>query len=181
MNSLINPSVIKWLYASSAKHFKGIADSQSISFYIEGDYRNTYDLPEFVEFRMDGPSTEIPAKGERYEFVTINVLAQITQGRNLYRSQEVVGALAAGFTLTIPIYKLGDESQDDGSKIGCLKLRRELDQLIDVNQFGIIKPDVKIIQYTIEASYRMVLNLILPSFKVTSSATITADLTVTGV
>ena len=179
MNYLINGNIIRWLYASGAKHFAAIAARKNIPFYIEGDNRNTHELPEYVEYRMDGPWTIIPAKGERYEYVDINVLASITQGRNLYRSQEVIGSLASGFTLTIPVYKLGDESQDDGSKIGCLKLRRELDQQIEMNQFGIIKPDSRIIQHTVEGHYRLVLDLVLCSVNVTSSALVTADLTVT--
>ena len=179
MNSLVNGNTIRWTYASAAKHFTAVAARKGIPLYVEGDNRNTHDLPEYVEFRMDGPFVEIPAKGERYEFYDINVLASITQGRNLYRSQEVIGALASGMTLVIPVYKLGDESQDDGSKIGCLKLRRELDQNVEINQFGIIRPDVNIIQHTVEGHYRMVLELELFSFNVTSSASMTADLDVT--
>jgi len=179
MNYLINGNIVRWLYASGAKHFKAVANRKNIPFYIEGDNRNTHDLPEYVEYRMDGPWTVIPAKGERYEYVDINVLASVTQSRSLYRPQEVIGALASGFTLTIPIYKLGDESQDDGSKIGCLKLRRELDQQIEINQYGIIQQDVRIVQNTAEGHYRLVLDLVLCSVNVTSSASVTADLTVT--
>jgi hypothetical protein len=179
MNNLVNGNIVRWVYASGAKHFSAIAARKGIPIYIEGDNRNTHDLSEYVEFRMDGPLIQIPAKGERYEFFDINVLASITQGRNLYRPQEVVGAIASGMTLTIPIYKLGDESQDDGSKIGCLKFRRELDQNIEINQFGIVRPDTNIIQHTVEGHYRLVLELVLCSVNVTSSAVMTADLTVT--
>ena len=179
MNNLINSSITKWAYASAAKHFQAIAQAEGIPYYVEGDIRNTFNLPEFVEFRMTGPTVEIPAKGERYEFFDINILASITKGRNVYRSQEVVGSLCAGFTLTIPVYKLGDESQDDRSRIGCLKLRRELNQYIDVNQFGIIRPDTNIVQHSVEGHYRLVLDLVFYSTSFVASANVTADLTVT--
>lgn len=176
---MLNGKTVKWMFASAAKHFQSIAAKHNIPFYIEGDNRNTHDLPEYIEFRMDGPLVVVPAKGERYEYVDINVLASITQGRNLYRSQEVVGLMSDGFTLTIPIYKLGDDSGDDGGKIGCLKLRRELDQNIEINQFGIVRPDVNIIQHSVEGHYRLVLNLKLFEFSCVSSSAVTADLTVT--
>ena len=154
MNNLVNGNIVRWTYASAAKHFTATATRKGIPLYVEGDNRNTHDLVEYIEFRMDGPNVQIPAKGERYEYYDINVLASITQGRNLYRSQEVVGAIASGFTLVIPVYKLGDESQDDGSKIGCLKLRRELDQHIEISQFGIVRADTRIMQNTVEGHYR---------------------------
>lgn len=173
---MLNSNIIRWAYASAARHFQKVALKHRIPYYVEGDERNTHSLPEYIEFRMDGPYTLLPAKGEQYHFFDINVLASIALGsRNLYRSQEVCGLIYAGFNLTIPVHKYGDESQDDKSKIGCLKLRRELDQHIEVNQYGIIQQDTRIVQNTVEAHYRLVLDLVFLQTQITTNSLVTAN------
>jgi len=174
---MLNPNIVRWTYASAARHFRNIASKYGIQYYVEGDNRNTDNLSEFIEFRMDGPFTLVPAKDEQWHHFDINVLGSIVMGyKNLYRPQEINGYIYGGFTLYIPVYKIGDESQDDGSIIGCLKLRRELDQYIEVNQYGIVDKDTRIVQNSVEGHYRLAIELRFLSSGFESSATMVADL-----
>ena len=145
---------VKWCYASINKHFDDRKESYSL--YIEGDARTTQDDAEFAELRIDGPFINIPQKYLYYLDVEINILCQThVDPKSHYRAQVMIGTFLRAFRNIIPVYKLGDTSLDDGSLLECFHLQRDSKEKIDIGHFGIIRPDTKILQTTIEGHYRL--------------------------
>jgi hypothetical protein len=149
----INPFWVMWGYASVFKHFEDRAGSYPV--YLEGDERTLQSEAEFFEVRMDGPFILNGHKGSFFLDVEINVLLQTHMDpKNLYKDKKALGYLTALFTNTICIYKLGESSFDDGSVLGAFHLQRKIDEKVDVNHYGIIKENTRILQSTIEGHYR---------------------------
>ena len=151
----INVDWVRWSVASLNDHFNGIKGIYPL--YIEGDERDTDDLKTFAELRFDGPFIKYPCKNLYYLDIEINILVQAHMDPNdLYAGLKAVGIFATGFTNTIKAYKYGNGVNDDDSLLGCFRLRtdRNHDE-IAVGQFGIIRQDTRLTQYTIEGHYRM--------------------------
>ncbi|KKL98312.1 hypothetical protein LCGC14_1825690 [marine sediment metagenome] len=145
---------IRWCYASINTHFN--SRKESYDMYIEGDERTTQDDAEFAELRIDGPFIGIPQKYLYYLDVEINILCQThVDPRNHYKAQIMVGTFMRAFRNIIPVYKFGDGPLDDGSLLECFHLQRDRKEKIDVGYFGIIRPDTKILQTTVEGHYRL--------------------------
>jgi hypothetical protein len=145
---------IRWIYSSINKHFNDRKSKYDL--YIEGDERTQNDKAEFAELRIDGPFIVIPQKGLYLIDVEINILTQThLDPRRHYKAQEMVGTFARAFTNLIEVHKYGDGPLDDGSLLECLHLQRDLREAIDINYYGIIKEDIKIMQSTIEGHYRL--------------------------
>jgi hypothetical protein len=144
----------RWITASINKHF---IDRRSISnLYLEGDERTQQDNAEFAELRIDGPFILVPQKGLYYLDLEINILIQAHPDlQNLYNIQTAIGIFSKAFTNSISIYAYGDGPLDDGSLIECLHLQRDLREAININNYGIIKPDVRLMQSTVEGHYRL--------------------------
>jgi len=154
----INVNWYRWIFASVAKHFDGVKGSYTL--YIEGDERNTNEEQNFAELRMDGPFIKKPCKQIVYLDVEVNLLIQSIQDHtSLYAGLIAAGVFAAGFVDIIKVYKYGDGVPDDDSLLGCLRLRDDRNNdTIDLGNFGIIRPDTRITQLTIEGHYRMELS-----------------------
>lgn len=145
---------VRWCYASINKHFD---DRKSLyELYIEGDDRVQQDEAEFAELRVDGPFILIPQKHLYYLTIEINVLCQThLDPRRHYKAQQMVGVFLRAFRNLIEVRKYGDGPLDDGSLLGCFHLSKDLGSTLDVSYFGIIRPDTKIMQTTIEGHYRL--------------------------
>jgi len=151
----INIDWIRWTFASIAKHFDDAKGTYPL--YIEGDERDTDDLRTFGELRMDGPFITTLPNGLFYLDIEINVLIQSHMSlTDLYAGLKAVGQFATAFVNVIKTYKFGDGGNDDNTLLGCFRLRTgRTHNTIDVSQFGIIRQDTRITQYTIEGHYRM--------------------------
>ena len=44
-----------WIFRSTVKYFKAVANNNDIAFHIRGTDRSTSEEEEFIEFGMDGP------------------------------------------------------------------------------------------------------------------------------
>lgn len=148
---------VRWIHASINKHFE---DNKGVlPMYLEGDERTLQDEAEFYELRVDGPFILQPQKDYYKLQVEINVLVQThMDAKELYNIQEAIGPIVKAFTNAICVFRYGDSVFDDQSLLGTLRLRRELDETVDVNYFGIIKEDTRLTQATIEGHYEMELN-----------------------
>lgn len=143
----------RWINASIYKHFEDRKGDFEI--YIEGDERTLTDN-EFVEVRIDGPFIERPHKFLFYLNVQINVLVQAhIDPIDLYKQERIAGIFLKAFTNTINVNKLGDGVFDDGTLLECLHLQRDKKEGVAMNNFGIIRPDTRITQATIEGHYRL--------------------------
>jgi hypothetical protein len=145
---------VRWCYASINKHFNDGKGPYEL--YIEGDLRTEQDQAEFAELRIDGPFIAIPHKDLYFLDVEINVLCQTHMDpRRHYKAQRLVGTFLKNFRNVINVFKLGDGPTDSGALLGCFHLKRDLDNTVDINYYGIIKEDTKLMQTTIESHYRL--------------------------
>ena len=160
---MLNRNWIRWVKASVNWHFTNlqkdvVAAAQRIPLYIEGDERDTNDLADFAELRMDGPNIRQVQKDLYYLESEINVLIQShLDPKDLYKVERSIGIFSLGFVM-IDIFKFGDGVQDDGRHLGCMKLLKTLDEDIEVANFGIIRQDTRLMQSTIEGHYRLELS-----------------------
>lgn len=147
-------NLVRWCYASINKYFNDRKSNYTL--YIEGDERMVQNLSEFAELRIDGPFITRPQKNLYILDVEINILCQThNDPRSHYKAQNMVGVFASAFKNLIHVYKFGDGPLDDGSLFGCFHLSKDRRDSIDINHFGIIKQDTKIVQTTIEGHYRL--------------------------
>jgi hypothetical protein len=156
----INPKWARWAFASVVNHFQNNLDTTRVPIFVEGEKRNTDTLKTFAEVRMDGPFfTEVSRDCYKIEG-EVNILIQATldemDAQLIHRS---VGLVTAAFS-DISVYRFGDEPGDDNSFVWCWKLindsrRRER---VQVSHFGVIEPNTKLTQATVEAHYDVFLD-----------------------
>ena len=150
---------VRWSIASLSVHFD--ANKGTYPLYIEGDERATTNLKTFGELRFDGPFIKNPSNGIYYLDIETNILVQAHMDPDdLYAGLKAVGVFAAAFVNRIKAYKYGNGINDDDTLLGCYRLMttRNNDS-VDIGQFGIIRQDTRLTQYTIEGHYRMELQV----------------------
>ena len=150
-----NPHWPRWILASIAKHID--ARRNNIPLFIEGQHRNTRDEPDLFELRVDGPYFTEVSKGYWHVVIDVSVLIQSAiRDTEFYRIQELAGLVAAAFT-KIHVFKYGNESSDDDSQLGCMKLIADIGgkQGIEISHYGQLAPAEKILQATVEGTYEM--------------------------
>jgi hypothetical protein len=139
-----------WIHASINKHFEDRKGKYDL--YIEGDERTLQDKAEFAELRVDGPFVLQPQKGLYYLDIEVNILLQTHMDHtDLYKDKRMLGTFLKAFQNVICVYKYGH----DDSLLGELHLQRDLRETVDVNSYGIIKEDTRLLQTTIEGHYRL--------------------------
>ena len=128
--------------------------------FVEGAHRETESLTEFIEFRMDGPYFTETSKDYWHVYFEINIMLQtLLSETDLHAIHRLAGEVSAAFT-EIPIYKYGEGVDDDDSFIACAKLKQDKRkrERIQVNHFGQIEPETKLIQATVEGHYELYLD-----------------------
>ena len=108
---------------------------------MEGLDERTTDFmqaPLRVELRMSGPYTKELSPGYFQLDLDINVLftARYEIDANQYDINKAAGIFHVALHEAFPILRLGDESGDDGSLVGCLLPRTEKNDAVRVFQFG---------------------------------------------
>lgn len=149
-----NPNWPRWIFATVSKHF---ADALT-PLFIEGQHRDTRELKDFFEMRLDGPTLREVSKGYWILRIEINILVQSAMDdKNYHRIHQSVGNAAAAFDAVINVYKYGNNIQDDQSFVGCLRLlqNRETRDYLEINHFGQIDKKTKLMQATVEGHYQM--------------------------
>lgn len=155
----INTNWARWIFASVSKHFddrKG-----ALPLYIEGQHRDTKDIKDFMELRMDGPFITELSRNYFRLFIEINVLVQSAlDDTNYHRIHGNVGLVASIFT-AIEIFKFGTGVDDDDTQLECMRLIQDSpsNERIQINHFGQIEPDIELIQSTVEGHYEMFLDV----------------------
>jgi len=140
-----------WIIASANKHFSEIATANNIHFYLEGTHRFTDDEQKFIEFRVDGPSvTEVSKDYYRFD-VKINILWSFKPDDiDFHEPERVQGTLLRAMR-DICVYRYGD----DGAFVGTLQLQQNKKTPVRTSNFGQIRPDVRLMQGTVEGTYSM--------------------------
>jgi len=146
----------RWIFASVSQHFEDRRGT--VPMYIEGMHRDTNELEEFIELRIDGPwFTEI-SKNCWYIYVEINVLCQaVKNNQDFHRMRKLAGLVSNIFERCIRVYRYGNNPQDDQSVVGSLQ---RIDdhrgkERIQISHFGQIEPKMKLEQSTVETHYSM--------------------------
>ena len=145
----------RWLFASISKHFND--RGQGLTLYIEGQHRDTRELKDFLELRIDGPRMTELTRGNWYVVMEVNILVQsVMDDTNYHRIERDIGVAVQAMT-DILIYKYGDQAEDTGEFIGCLKLIQDLRarEKIQVFRFGQVEVGLKLEQAAVEAHYHM--------------------------
>jgi hypothetical protein len=151
--STLNSKWPVWSFASFAKHFD--TNKQSVFLYVDGTDRDTADLKDFAEFRLDGPRIKQISRRDWHLEVTVNILVQSTMDdSDAYKLQRTVGIMVAAFTPTIIGYEYGDS----GNEFACFQLLGGSGNILGfdvrINNFGIIDDTVRKMQATVEGRYR---------------------------
>lgn len=145
----------RWIFASCSYHFE--QNVGGITMFTEGTHRDTELLPEFIEFRMDGPYFTQLNKNYWHCYFEINILLQATMlDTDFHAIHRLAGTVAAAFT-EIQIFKYGEGLDDDDSLIACANLKQDVRkrERIQINHFGQVEPETKLIQATVEGHYEM--------------------------
>ena len=146
----------RWIVASVNKWFHEKITPFGLHVFIEGTERKTRNETDFVEVRIDGPRIKevsnncFDIQGE------INCLIQsVMREDTIYDAHTDVGYVTEAFTNSIPIYRYGDGTDDDGSLLGCFKLKTDKSNDLDVSLLGRVGTDAPLNRAVVEGHYRM--------------------------
>lgn len=160
MNAPIPTQWARWIYASCAKHFN--ARRAGLYLHVEGQERQTEDLKEWLEFRLDGPYFDEQTRGNFRVDVEINLACMAVQTKKAYRIHEVSGIAQAAFTYGIELYKLGnvgDDPANTGDLFGCLTLLPKDKERVVSSFFGKVQAASDLYQATVEGHYRAFISI----------------------
>lgn len=161
-----NPNWPRWIFASLAVHFKGVADGLPLNMITEGiDERESETMQgDRCELRINGPFIREASKNYWRVWINVNVLLtdyMEGQGENTYKLMDWGGAFLEGMNLPIPIYKYGPDvgGIDDQSLLGCLTmLRGSSGESIRLIHFGQIGQVERVRQAAVDGKFEMYLN-----------------------
>lgn len=150
----------RWIFASICNHFD--LRRGDYTMYVEGTHRQTSDLKDFFELRVDGPwFTEI-SKNYWKVYIEVNVLCQsVKDNKDFHRMRKITGHVSKIFERCINIYKYGNSVQDDSSLLGTMVRVDDHrgKERIQINHFGQIEPRMELEQASVEAHYVMQLSV----------------------
>jgi len=146
----------RWIAASINKHFSTEAATYSLEMFVEGEERRTNDDRSYIELRHDGVWWREVSKDWWKGKIDINVLCVAVMESDLYKINRMVGQVTAILAQCIPVYKYGPDAGDDDTQFGELQLlTSEGRDGHRIHKYGQIEPDVKLIQASVECSYRI--------------------------
>lgn len=149
----------RWVFASFSKWFQDLR--QGVDFFVEGEDRDTDNLQNYFEFRMNGPvSTEISKNYWKLEAV-VNILVVSKQDlRSIHTIHTNVGIAAAAFTKCLPMKRYGNTGiWDDQETFGVMQLTTYEGEAIKITHIGQINPEVKAMQSMVQGYYCMLLEV----------------------
>ena len=150
----INANWGRWIYASVCQHFE--ANRGTLRMFLEGEHRETQNLQQFFELRMDGPFYQQFQKG--YWKLIVEVNAIITVGKsdkdfhNIHLQTDFVTSM---FTNIINTFRYGKEIQDDDTFLGCLQAEDGRRKDLHVSHYGQLQPADDVLQAGVERHYTM--------------------------
>lgn len=145
----------RWIFTSISKHFND--RKRDLTMFIEGQWRKTRGLKDFIELRVDGPRITEVSKGYWKIYCEVNMAIQSTMDdKDNHRIEKSIGIVVMAFS-DIYVYRLGDGPQDDGSLLGCLKLIQDIPtrERLQVYRLGQVDNVDKLMQAVVEGHYKM--------------------------
>ena len=147
-------NIHRWMYASIAGHFDDNKDSRKL--FVESEDRNTNEVQEWLELRVDGPLRKEVSKGCFEYHMEINILASRSMDEGNYHDVlRLMGVAQAAFVNNISVFKHGTQVEDDDSFVGCLVLKQDQREAVISSYFGQVDPEKRLLQGTVEGHYRM--------------------------
>jgi len=140
----------RWVRASLSEHFNNVTGSFVL--FVEGMYREEQTESDVVEVRIDGPYLTEVSKGYWKIFCEVSLLLQTAMSTDLYREDRLVGIITKACSAGIQVFRYGTGIDDDNSFFGCFHVVADArgKERIQVNRFGQIKPNVRLLQSTVE-------------------------------
>lgn len=144
----------RWCKISIAKHFDaGRGDTQC---FVEGFTRDTQELADYIEVRVDGPYTTETSKDKFRLYFEVNILVVVKKGQDAYRINRLTGRINGIFLDCIEVRRYGNGPEDDLTVLGCLKLLIPFgNERLQTSHFGQIRPDTEIVEATVEGHYEL--------------------------
>lgn len=156
----MNQNWARWIFASVSYFF----DRQrgSLDMFVEGtDKMGRRQEKDYLEFRLNGPyGTEIARAQWKLVFDVNILVCSIRDQKDIHRIYRNAGIVTSMFKGEIPIYKMGDGSEDNNSVLlGCAVLETEgRAGGIYVDHYGQLDPALPVLQATVEAGYKIYLD-----------------------
>lgn len=133
-----------YIIGSLDKYFKNALTGKK--FYTIGEEPRLNTSENYFWLRVDGPKTYPQASGFWRLEVSVNLLISCFIDRNLYHLESLLGIGTKAFINQIAVYQI----PDIGTQLGCLTL---VSNEIDVHRYGQEKPETKLLQASVEATY----------------------------
>jgi hypothetical protein len=150
--------------ASIAVYFKDVADTLSLTFFVEGvDEREPDTMrQEHAELRVSGPY--VRELSYNYWRVHIDINIMLTDYMKMstedaYDINRWGGAFLVAMMDPIPIFRLGTGAGDDGSLVGCLTQRKGFAEPARLIHFGQVSREDRIRQAVVDGRFEMYLSM----------------------
>lgn len=149
----------RWVHASIKKYFK--ANLSGVELRCEGEEERNPEAPFFAELRIDGPTVYTAGTlGEYQGLVEVNILLTVQRNmKYVHEFQDKIGLCLAVMENCIPVLRIGSPNNppDTGTSVGFLQ--RDNDNPIELNNFGQIDKAVQTQQGSVEAHYKIKLEI----------------------
>lgn len=149
-----NENWARWTYASFSQYFTtAIAP---FPLFIEGQDRRTNTQTDYAELRIDGPFMKECSKGywELVIEISILVVTYINE-KDLWKQARNCGLVASAFQ-SVPMKNV---DLDPPLDVGCYVILTDGRDRILISNFGQINADSRMIQSSVDAKYKMTLQI----------------------
>jgi hypothetical protein len=166
---VFDPNMSRWIMASCRTWFETNKQNNIPIFYEYTRHKNItqnetkHEIPQYAEFRLNGPDYRQISANEVWYNIEINVLCSQTLIEGQADVMEMlIGSIYPAFTTCIPVYRYGDpilNALNDSSFVGPLMINDEKDGQVNVYRFGQANPDTLFSQTSLEGGYRLKLSI----------------------
>jgi hypothetical protein len=145
---MIDERLSRWIKQSFLKELVPILTA-TYPMFIEGEYRDTNQVPNFYEFRLDGPFIKVLHKNNYFIEVELNILIQAAIANDMYIVERMSGPVITNLDRDFEILKHADGE----AFVFCMSPKSGPREALKQSNFG--QPDVilKFQQTSIEAHY----------------------------
>jgi hypothetical protein len=161
---MLDANLARWTMASIAVYFKDVADTISLTFFVEGvDEREPDTMrQEHAELRVSGPY--VRELSHDYWRVHIDINIMLTDYMKMstedaYDINRWGGVFLTAMTDPIPIFRFGTGPDDDGSLVGCLTQRKGFSEPARLIHFGQVSREDRIRQAVVDGRFEMYLSM----------------------
>jgi len=152
--------LVRWVNISLIKYFASVADTNSITLYVEGvDERSEMTMnANHAELRIQGPFIRNLSHNLWKVTCDVNIMLTVRMqmaSQNAYLIKDWGGIFVEAMESAISVYKYGDGD----ALIDCLRVKLGRSDHIDFFDFGIVNNDTRIRQAEVDATFEMTTTL----------------------